>query len=104
MNSQGTKDSLPFPKSFWTAQQATPQFPGLEENHTTEIGIVGAGIVGIISAYLLAKSGKKVVLIEADRLISGVTGHTTAKITAQHSLIYDDLIQTFGKEKAKLYL
>ncbi|MFL2132597.1 FAD-dependent oxidoreductase [Desemzia sp. FAM 24101] len=103
MNSQGTKDSLPFPKSFWTAQQATPQFPALEENHTTEIGIVGAGIVGIISAYLLAKSGKKVVLIEADRLISGVTGHTTAKITAQHSLIYDDLIQTFGKEKAKLY-
>ncbi|MBM6614756.1 FAD-dependent oxidoreductase [Desemzia sp. RIT804] len=103
MNPHKTKASLPFPKSFWTTQQSTPQFPILEENQTTEIGIVGGGMVGIISAYLLAKAGKKVVLIEADRLINGVTGHTTAKVTAQHSLIYDELLQTLGEDKARQY-
>lgn len=59
MNSHDIKTSLPFPKSFWTAQQTTPEFPVLKENHKTEIGIVGGGIVGIISSYLLAKAGKK---------------------------------------------
>ena len=51
----------------------------------------------------MAKAGKKVTLIEAGRLINGVTGHTTAKITAQHSLIYAQLIKTFGENKAKQY-
>lgn len=36
-------------------------------------------------------------------MLNGVTGHTTAKITAQHNLLYDDLIQTFGEESARLY-
>lgn len=103
MNDNEIPASISFPTSFWTAQQTTPQFPALKENITTEIAIVGGGMVGIISAYLLAKAGKQVTLIEAGRLINGVTGHTTAKVTAQHSLIYDDLIQTLGERKAKQY-
>lgn len=103
MNDHEPYSSLPFPKSFWTALQTTPQFKPLKENLTTEVGVVGGGIVGIISAYFLAKAGVKVVLIESDRLISGVTGHTTAKITAQHSVIYDELIQTHGTETARNY-
>lgn len=103
MNPNESSSSILFPKSFWTTQQTTPQFPTLSENLTTEIGIVGGGIVGIVSAYLLVKAGKKVALIEADRLSNGVTGYTTAKVTAQHSLIYDELIKTIGEEKAKQY-
>ncbi|MBW9235201.1 FAD-binding oxidoreductase, partial [Leptospira santarosai] len=61
------------------------------------------GIVGVTAAYVLAKAGVKVVVIEGSKIASGTTGFTTAKITAQHGIIYDELIQTFGKTKARAY-
>ncbi|RYL88967.1 FAD-dependent oxidoreductase [Sporolactobacillus sp. THM7-4] len=89
--------------SIWFDTVHLPSFQLLKENLVTEVTIVGAGITGITSAYLLAKAGLKVALIDAGQLCSGTTGHTTAKITAQHSLIYDELIGHVGEEKARLY-
>lgn len=42
-------------------------------------------------------------LIDSGLILNGTTGHTTAKVTAQHDLIYDELINHFGIEKAGLY-
>ena len=66
-------------------------------------GIVGGGITGITAGYLLQKEGLKVAILEAGTILNGTTGHTTAKITSQHGLIDDELIQHFGEEKARLY-
>lgn len=68
-----------------------------------DVTIVGGGITGITSAYVLAKEGYQVVLIDAGMIFNGTTGHTTAKITAQHDLIYAELMSHFGQEQAKLY-
>lgn len=91
-----------FPNSYWL-KHPVPHFPSLQDDVTTEFAVVGGGIVGIITAYLLAKEGKDVTLVEARNLLTGVTGNTTAKLTAQHSLIYDELISTFNEDKARLY-
>ena len=92
-----------YPEPYWRSTLSFPSFSKLETDITTDVLIVGGGITGITSAYLLAKQGVKVTLIEASEILNGTTGHTTAKITAQHGLIYDQLITDHGEEKARLY-
>ena len=91
-------------ESIWREEADKINYPKLEENKETEICVVGAGIAGIITAYELTQKGKKVILLDRDTCVSGVTADTTAKITSQHGLIYNYLINEFGKEKAAKYL
>ncbi|WP_100331074.1 FAD-dependent oxidoreductase [Bacillus xiapuensis] len=88
---------------MWKEEGSAPSFPALKETAFADTVIVGGGITGIVSAYLLTKAGKKVVLLESTKLVNGTTGHTTAKVTSQHNLIYDQLIQTIGEQQARLY-
>jgi glycine/D-amino acid oxidase-like deaminating enzyme len=65
------------------------------------VAVVGAGIVGLTTAYLLTEAGLSVILLEVRRVGRQVTGRSTAKITSQYSLIYRHLIETFDVEAAK---
>ena len=104
MNQGSETCRLPqFPEPYWRSSVSLPTFPTLAEDLEVDVAIVGAGITGLTSAYLLAKEGIKVAIIDAGKILNGTTGHTTAKITAQHGLIYDELINTLGLESAKLY-
>ncbi|MGM9923530.1 MAG: FAD-dependent oxidoreductase [Bacillus sp. (in: firmicutes)] len=94
--------SKEFPESYWIDSVEQDHYLQASGNHA-EVVIVGGGITGITLAYLLVQEGVKVALIEANRIMHGTTGHTTAKITAQHGLIYDQFINQIGLEKAKLY-
>jgi len=93
----------PFPESYWLASCEIPEYPALSGTIETDIAVIGGGITGITTAYLLAKEGRQVVLVTSGQLIGGTTGYTTAKVTAQHDLIYDEYIRHFGAEKAGLY-
>ncbi len=91
-----------FPEPYWRNMDL-PIFNKLIEDTHVDVAIVGGGITGITTGYLLAKEGVKVAIIEAGRILNGTTGHTTAKITAQHGLIYDEFISHFGEDGARLY-
>lgn len=97
-----SKDLPQYPESYWRKIDF-PTFQQLDQDINVDVTIVGGGITGITAAYLLSKQNVKVALIEAGKILTGTTGHTTAKITAQHGLIYDELISHFGMEKAKNY-
>ncbi|MEK5025499.1 FAD-dependent oxidoreductase [Paenibacillus sp. FSL M7-1046] len=92
-----------FPQSLWRDSTDLPSFPKLAEDLVTDVAIVGAGITGITAGYLLANAGYKVTLLEAGEIFAGTTGFTSAKISAQHGMIYDDLLKHFGEEQARLY-
>ncbi|MDW0117658.1 FAD-dependent oxidoreductase [Sporosarcina thermotolerans] len=91
------------PEPYWRTSVEFPTFPSLQEDIDVDVIVVGAGITGITSAYLLASVGLKVAMIEADKVLNGTTGNTTAKITAQHDLIYDEFIHNMGRNTARLY-
>ena len=91
------------PKSYWIDSTSETNYPTLEEDISVDIAIIGGGITGITTALLLKNEGFKVALIEADNIVQGTTGHTTAYITSQHDLIYSNLINNIGFEKAKQY-
>ncbi|MGN8647002.1 FAD-dependent oxidoreductase [Gracilibacillus sp. HCP3S3_G5_1] len=78
-------------------------FDALTESIETDVTIVGGGITGILSAYLLSEQGMRVVLLERGRLLHGTTGHTTAKVTAQHGVLYNELLQHVGLENTQKY-
>lgn len=90
--------------SVWNANSKLKKFSELEDNIKTQVAVVGGGIAGLLSAYMLRQKGVECVVLESDRICKGVTQNTTAKITSQHGLIYDKLIKKFGVEKAKMYL
>lgn len=90
--------------SYWTNIAPRPNFPALRGEISCTVAIVGGGLTGITLAALLTQRGVNTVVLEADRIGSGTTGKTTAKITVQHGLKYHKLIDSVGTEKAKLYL
>ena len=90
-------------KSIWNESCKFDKREELKGDIKTDVLVIGAGIAGILTGYLLKESGKEVVIIDKAEIASGNTRNTTAKITSQHDLIYNKLIQEFGEEKAKQY-
>lgn len=88
--------------SIWHLEDVK-SYPTLNTNLEAEVAVIGGGMTGILTAYQLQQHGMDVIVLEADRIGQGVTRNTTAKITSQHNLIYRDLIEDYGFEKAREY-
>ena len=95
--------TLPKPGSYWLADCPPDAHRQTEALPDVEVAVVGGGIAGITTAYLLKQAGLTVALVEARRLLDGVTGHTTAKVSAQHGLIYAELRDRFDADTATGY-
>mgnify|MGYP003299401590 FL=1 len=90
--------------SLWSATSDLPSFNTLQGETRTDVLIIGGGLAGILCAYELKNRGIDCILVEADKICSGITKNTTAKITSQHGFIYDKITKKFGVENAQKYL
>ncbi len=88
---------------MWIATSPPSDYPTLDGDLDVDVAVVGGGIAGLTTALFAARAGMSVVVIEADRVGRGTTGNTTGKVTSQHGLVYNDLIERRGEEMARLY-
>ncbi len=93
-------------QSYWISSwiEKKKNYPKLQKEIQTEVAIIGGGLTGLTTAYYLSKAGKQVVVLEKDKICNHTSGNTTAKITSQHGLFYNYLLQSVGRKEAKQYL
>jgi glycine/D-amino acid oxidase-like deaminating enzyme/nitrite reductase/ring-hydroxylating ferredoxin subunit len=89
-------------KSYWIDSTRPIIFQPLDSNTSAEVVIIGAGISGLTTAYLLAKSGRNVVVVEDGFIGSGETGRTTAHITNALDDRYYEIENLFGEEASEI--
>lgn len=89
--------------SYWLQTAPGGRHPAPADDLQVDVAVIGGGVAGLCTARELARAGRSVAVLEAGRIAAGVTGHTTAKVTALHTLIYDKLRRTRGSEGARLY-
>ncbi len=93
--------------SIWSKELLGSEDKGrrtLKGDIKTDVLIIGGGMAGVLTAYFLDRQGVEYTLVEGGRIGGGVTKNTTAKVTAQHGLIYANMVKKQGAEYARRYL
>jgi glycine/D-amino acid oxidase-like deaminating enzyme/nitrite reductase/ring-hydroxylating ferredoxin subunit len=88
-------------RSVWMATCELPSFPPLEGDARASVCVVGAGIAGMMTAYLLLRAGRDVIVIDDGPIGGGETGRTTAHITASLDDRYSDIAKVHGDNGAR---
>jgi len=89
---------------IWSGETKLHTFPHLNDDIKTDVLVIGGGICGLLCGYMLSQQGIDCIIVEANKIGGGTTAGTTAKITFQHGLIYNDIEKRYGMEKAQMYL
>lgn len=91
------------PVSLWVATAGTTGYPQLDADVEVDVAVIGGGVAGLTAALALKRAGQTVAVIEAARVGTGVTGHTTGKVTSLHRLVYSELAESHGNATARTY-
>ena len=87
--------------SYWLANASRDRFPAITKTITVDVLVVGGGITGVSTAYLLGKAGMSVALVDRGQIGHIDTGHTTAHVTAVTDLRLHELVKSFGRDHAQ---
>ncbi|MFF5792995.1 FAD-dependent oxidoreductase [Paeniglutamicibacter sp. NPDC012692] len=91
------------PMSLWVATGGSTEYPGLRGDVEVDIAVIGGGIAGLTAALALKRAGQTVAVLETARVGTGVTGHTTGKVTSLQRLAYTELRDHHGTDTARAY-
>ena len=86
---------------YWATSATFPPVHELAEDAVADVVVVGAGVTGLSAAYLLAKAGKRVIVLERDRCATLDTGHTSAHLTSVTDTRLSELVKRFGRTHAQ---
>lgn len=86
--------------SPWLSADSETAWPRLTEPFSCEVAVVGGGIAGVSAALRLAEDGAAVALLEARTIASGVTGNSSAKLSALQGTAYSMIAGKAGRDAA----
>ena len=96
------KDDSQASTSIWMDTAETPSQSRLKESIRTDVCIIGAGIAGLTTAYLLGREGRSVVVLDDGLSGGGMTGRTTAHLTNAFDDRYLEIEKLHGEEGSRL--
>jgi glycine/D-amino acid oxidase-like deaminating enzyme/nitrite reductase/ring-hydroxylating ferredoxin subunit len=88
--------------SLWMATANMPAYPPLDDDATADVCVVGAGIAGISTAYLLSRAGKRVIVLDDGPVGGGETGRTTAHLTNAMDDRFYELERMHGERGSRI--
>src|SRR5688572_7742256 len=88
--------------SVWESEVPQRETSPLAGDANADVCVVGAGITGMTTAYLLAKAGRNVIVLDKDAIGGGETGQTTAHLTSALDDYYHQLEKIHGEDGARL--
>ena len=89
--------------SLWVDTTPGTDYPALDREIHADVAVLGGGLAGLMTAYLLRREGVRVAVVEAGRVAGGVTAYTTAKVSSLHGLRYSAVESSFGRDGARVY-
>lgn len=90
-------------RSYWQKTSKKKIEKTIQTDISTDIVIIGGGLSGVALAYQLKESPYQVIVLDKDEMGSHTSGHTTAKVTALHGLLYHDITKHYDIHQAYLY-
>jgi glycine/D-amino acid oxidase-like deaminating enzyme/nitrite reductase/ring-hydroxylating ferredoxin subunit len=89
--------------SLWSATAPSTPYPALERDLDVDVAVLGAGVVGLTTAWMLKRAGLDVAVLEADRIAAGASANSTVKVTVGHTLRYSELERVHDEDTARRY-
>ena len=89
--------------SLWLDGAPVTDYPALTGRGVADVCVIGGGIAGMTAALLLKRDGARVIVLEAARVGTGVTGCTTAKVSALQATVYTTVRERHGTAGARAY-
>ena len=86
----------------WTHDARIATRAALKEDASADVCVVGAGIAGLTTAYLLAKAGRKVIVLDDGKIGGGQTSCTSAHLSFMLDRRYSSIVASRGVEVARL--
>ncbi|MEO8520567.1 MAG: FAD-binding oxidoreductase [Acidobacteriota bacterium] len=91
----------PATSSYWIDSASLPSLTKADHDGSFDVVVGGAGLTGLTAAYLLARAGKSVTVLERGRAAAIDTGHTSAHLTMVTDMRLTELVDRFGRDHAQ---
>ncbi len=91
-------------KTAWLSERQQTFYPPLSENLRADVCVIGGGITGVTTAYMLQQAGRRVILVEANKIGTGVTGYTSGHLTSLVDVFYHKISSKLSERRASVVM